>query len=195
MGYSRGKRWSEEDIISEIYKVMKVLEIDRMPSSVEIERVMGNTSLSNIIAKRGGFNKWASKLHLNQSKCETRLGLYGEEMIKKFLENKGYIVEKMSVKHPYDLLVNGNIKIDVKTSNKYTNPTGWSSYSFNLEKKNPTCDIYVLICNDDNKKLVIPSKYLKQKQVCITDNEIKYEHFKDKWEYVELFDKFYKFIK
>lgn len=195
MGYSHGKRWSEEDIISEIFKIMKVLDIDRMPSSVEIERVIGNTSLSNVIAKRGGFKKWANKLNLKQSKCETRLGLYGEEKVKSILEDKGYIVEKMSVKHPYDLLVNGNIKIDVKISNKYTNRSGWSSYSFNLEKKNPTCDIYVLICNDDNKKLVIPSKFLKQTQVCITDKESKYDVFENRWEYVEVYNKFYKWLK
>lgn len=195
MGYTHGIKWTHDNIKKEIYKVMKTLNINRMPSTEEIKLVTNNSALTNAIRRHGGYLYWANELKLEQSNCNTRVGMDGEYAIKSILEGIGYRVEKMSVKHPYDLLVNGNIKIDVKTSNKYTSNSGWSSYSFNLEKRNPTCDIYVLICNDDNKKLVIPSKYLKQTQVCITDNESKYEHFKDKWEYVELFDKFYKFIK
>jgi hypothetical protein len=197
VAYTYGTRWTDEKIKEEIFNVMIALEIERMPSSVEIERITGDTALTNAIARRGGVNKWAKILKLGLSKCETRIGQIGEYFIKELLENKGYIVEKMSLKHPYDLLVNENVKIDVKTSNIYNSSKGWSSYSFNLEKSNPTCDIYTFICMKNkkpNKILVIPSKFLHQTQLCITNNESKYDSYKDKWSYIDQYDKFYKNI-
>lgn len=197
MGYTHGTRWTDEKIKEDIFNIISVLEINRMPSSVEIERITRDNALTNVIARRGGINKWAKKLGLNQSKCETRIGESGECFVKELLQNKGYIAEKMSVKHPYDLLINKNVKIDVKTSNIFISSKGWSSYSFNLEKSKSTCDIYVFICMEDkkpNKILVIPSKFLHQTQVCITNNESKYDIYKDKWEYIEQYNEFYKNI-
>ena len=100
MGYSRGKRWDENKIKSEILKVMTLLNIDRMPSSVEIRKVTNSTSLCNAINKRGGFNHWANIMTLGQSECETRVGLSGELKVKDKLEELGYKVEKM---RPYDM--------------------------------------------------------------------------------------------
>jgi len=197
MGYSYGIEWNDEKVKEEIFRIMNVLEIDRMPSTVEMQRVTGNTTLANAIARRGGFNKWAKKLQLSLSKCETRIGEYGENLIKDFLQDQDYKVEKMSSKHPYDLLVDGTIKIDVKTSNIFKSSSGWSSYSFNLEKSNPTCDVYVFICVEDKipvKTLVIPSKFLNQTQLCITNKESKYDIYKDRWDYIEQYDKFYKSV-
>jgi hypothetical protein len=93
---------------------MKALNIERMPSSVEIKKVTKDSRLSNAIRRHGGYLFWAMKMGTSQSECTTRTGLDGELLIKDILENKSYVVEKMSVKHPYDLLVNGNIKIDIK---------------------------------------------------------------------------------
>lgn len=182
----------------EIKNVMKALSIERMPSSVEIERVSQNNKLTNAIARHGGYNFWSEKLHLSQSKCETRLGETGEYYIKNLLESKDYKVDKMGVKHPYDLLINDNIKIDVKTSKIYSPiQEKWSSYSFNLEKSNPTCDIYVFVCLDGEKvvkTLVIPSKFLHQTQLCISTKKTKYDMYIDKWDYIDQYDKFYKTV-
>jgi hypothetical protein len=191
--------WTDDLIETEIKNVMKALNINRMPSSVEIERIAQNNKLTNAIARHGGFNFWSEKLNLKQSKCETRLGQFGEYYIKELLESKGYIVEKMGIKHPYDLLVNENVKIDVKTSKIYK-PTNesWSSYSFNLEKEKPTCDIYVFTClaneKEVNKILVIPSKFLHQTQLCISTGKTKYDMYKNRWDYIEQYDKFYKTV-
>lgn len=194
MGYAKGRKWCYQDMCNEVYKVMETLDINRMPTASECNLVVGNTSLSNVIAKRGGFLWLADKLGLEQSKCESRLGLKGELMIKEILEQKGYKVEKMKNKHPYDLLVNKNVKIDIKASNLYTSPKGWTSYSFNLEKDSPTCDIYVIICNGMDRILVIPSKFLTQTQLCITGDKSKYDIYKDRWDYIEQYDVFYKSV-
>lgn len=198
MGYTHGRKWSHEDIKSEIYKVMRCLEIDRMPSSVECNRVTGNSRLSSIIGHRGGFNWMAKHLGLSQSKCETRLGRNTEVKIKKFLESKGYDVKQMTIKHPYDLLINRNVKIDVKSSRQYQSASGWTSYSFNLEKSNPTCDIYIFVCINDKNEferiLVVPSKFLHQTQLCITGGKSKYDIYKERWDYIDQYDKFYKSV-
>lgn len=195
MGYTFGIQWNDKLIKEEILKVMEALNINRMPSSDEMKFVTGNTKLTNAIRRHGGYLFWATSLNLEQSECETRTGFKEELNVKTLLESKGYKVEKMATRHPYDLLVNGNIKIDVKAANKYTSPIGWSSYSFNLEKKNPTCDIYIIRCLQDDKTLVIPSKFLKQSQLCITDKESKYDKFKDRWDYIKKYDDFYNSIK
>ncbi len=192
MGYTHGIRWNDETIEKEILKVKDSIGIDRMPSSNEIISVTNSNGLNNAIARHGGYLYWANKLGLSQSRCETRTGFIGELTIKEILENKGYEVKKMPCKHPYDLLVNGNIKIDVKAANVYNSPEGWSSYSFRIAKDNPTCDIYVLICNDSKKIMVIPSKFLKQTNVCITAQSSKYDSFVDRWDYIKQYDNFYK---
>lgn len=97
----------------------------------------------------------------------------------------------MSVKHPYDLLVNSNIKIDVKTARLYTSEHGNSYYTFNLEKKNPTCDIYIFYCVEIEKILIIPSKFLRQTQLCISENS-KYNRYTNRWDYLKIYDNFYK---
>lgn len=192
MGYAKGIQWNDELIEREIINVKNILGIDRMPTSAEISRIMNNYSLTNAIARHGGYKFWANKLNLNQSECETRIGYEYEIKIKEILESKGYKVEKMTSNHPYDLLVNKNIKVDVKASNKYKSNKGWCSYSFGLGKRNPTCDIYVIICIQDNKVLIVPSKYLKQSQLCITDKESKYDIYKDRWDYFDKYNEFYK---
>lgn len=194
MGYTHGTKWNDEKIKDGIMEVMKKLNIITMPTSVDINKANGNSALSNAIARHGGFEEWANKLGLAQSNCETRLGLKGEYFIKEVLERKGYEVEKMSVKHPYDLLINKSIKVDVKTAKKYISICNSEYYAFSLEKKNPTCDIYILVClnkdEDVSEIYVIPSVKLNQTQVAI-GKETKYECFKDRWDYIEKFNKFY----
>lgn len=198
MGYAHGTKWDDEKIKNGIKEVMGKLNIITMPTSVDINKANGNSALSNAIARHGGFEGWANKLGLEQSNCETRLGLKGEYFIKETLESKGYEVEKMSVKHPYDLLVNNCIKVDVKTAKKYISMCNSEYYTFNLEKKNPTCDIYILVCLNNNEDVteiyIIPSIKLNQTQIAI-GKETKYACYKDKWEYVDTFSEFYKLLK
>lgn len=195
MGYTHGTKWNDEKIKDGIMEVMKKLNIITMPTSVDINKSNGNSALSNAIARHGGFEEWANKLGLAQSNCETRLGLKGEYCIKETLESKGYEVGKMSVKHPYDLFVNSCIKVDVKTAKKYISMCNSEYYTFNLEKKNPTCDIYILVCLTNNEEVaeiyIIPSVKLNQTQIAI-GKETKYECYKDRWDYIEKFNNFYK---
>lgn len=197
MGYTIGTRWTNDLIKEKINDVKLALGIERMPTSVEIIKVMNDSSLTNAIRRHGGYKYWADKLNLCQSECETRTGLRGELKAKEILESLGYKVDKMPVKHPYDLLVNDNIKIDCKVSKLFESKQS-KYYTFNLEKKNPTCDIYIMFCIDDSfnidKVIIIPSKFAHLTQLSVGFNSSKYDDFVNRWDYIEKYDKFYKDI-
>ena len=196
MGYSHGRRWNEETIKKEIYDIVDVMGINRMPTRVEIENITGNSSLTGVISKRGGFRYWADKLGLKIKESETQFGTKGEELAEKILTNKGYKVEQMTVKHPYDILVNDDIKIDIKTSRRYYYKDDNYMYSFRLEKRYPTCDLYMFLCIHEDKVekvMIIPSKFLHQTQVSIGEQS-KYDQYIDRYDYIESYDKLYKSI-
>jgi hypothetical protein len=195
MGYALGIKWNDELIATEIYKVMKSLNIDRMPSNQEIKIVTKNNKLANAIRRHGGFYYWADKLGIPVKECETKLGKKYESILKKYMETQGWEAEQMGARHPYDLLINENIKIDVKASKRYYYSDQNYYYTFNLEKKNPTCDIYVCFCLDDNegfdKVLIIPSKFLHKTQLSIGIESI-YDKYIDRWDLIDKYNEFYR---
>lgn len=197
MSYTHGIKWTEQKVEKEIRKVMEALVIDRMPSQSETVLVTKNYALANKIRRSGGFEYWANKMNLRIKSSETKFGTRFEKIIKRLLEQKGYKVEEMPHRHPYDLLVNDNVKIDVKVAKPYSSQETGTFHTFNLEKKHPTCDIYVAVLltklNQKDRVLVIPSKYLKITQLSVGKNS-KYNRFIDKWEYVKLYDELYRNI-
>lgn len=54
-----GTPWTEEQIEQGILEVMKILNIDRMPSSSETISALNYNGLSMAIQRSGGFKKWA----------------------------------------------------------------------------------------------------------------------------------------
>lgn len=177
MGY--GKKWTEEKVKDEIFKVMNALGIERMPSRSEVEMVTKNSALTNKIAKNGGFYHWAEKLGLDIKGSETSLGIQKEHEIKQKLKSLGHSVDLTPIKFPYDLLVDDEVKVDVKFSEGYSYKHGFY-YSFNLEYDLPKCDILVLICGS-SKILVVPAYVftgLKQVSVGVKS---KYDKYKDQW--------------
>ncbi len=182
MGYAHGTKWTDEKIENEIYNVINVLNIDRMPTKTEIGIVTKNHGLNNKISRSGGYKYWANKLGLDIKDSETRLGQEWEVYTKNIIESRGYYVEKMTTRHPYDLLINNNIKVDVKVSNYY-HGKGFKYHTFNLENKYHNCDIFICIGLDElgqvveylSKKGLDPSDYLVERQGI--NDEFGYEYF------------------
>lgn len=195
MGYAHGTKWTDELVKEETTKVKNILGLDRMPTRNEIISVTKNSSLADRISRTKGYYGWAKELNIPIKYSETTLGKEYEFTAKKLLENKGYKVEKMSQNYPFDLLVNDNIKIDVKTGKLYISKVNSSYYTFNLYKKYATCDIYMIICLNENeeieKLLIIPSNKLKITQLSIGKNS-EYDCYKDKFNYIDDYDTFYK---
>ena len=128
----------------------------RMPSNREVIEHEGNHALSMAIQKNGGYRYWAKRLGLDQKHSETLLGVRGENLIADYLESKGFTVKQTSAKHPYDLLVNGCVKVDVKTANT-SHVRGYPVHAYRLSKRDHTCDFYIFFEADTLRSYVVPA--------------------------------------
>lgn len=194
MGYTHGTNWTDEMVKQSVSGMVKDCGLDRMPSKSEIEDYFKNTALTNVISKRYGFYNLAKQLGLEVKKSDTYFGKKYEEIALQKLINMGFLVDKMSTRHPYDLLVNAGIKIDVKASKLYKSPNG-NFYSFNLEKKFVTCDIFILFCLRDDgfieREYIVPSvSVVNNTQISIGEKNSKYSIFLSKWDLLSDYDRF-----
>ena len=198
MGYSHGNKWTDEKIEDCIREIMVKNKLSTMPSTPTMSDFYKSHGLANAISKRGGFRYWANKLNIEMGKSCTNLGQKYESVLEEFLITKlDCECVQMTSQFPYDLLVNGCIKIDVKCGFKVG--TNKDYYSFNLEKKNTTCDLFVCYClNDDEsilKTYVIPSIVMQGKsQLSVGINSSRYDKYLDKWDNLYKYNNFYKSI-
>lgn len=189
--------WTNEKIEKEILRVVEKEKLKTFPTHSLMNKSTGAFSLSCAISKHGGTEYWAKKLGLEIKRCESQFGKEKELYCMEYIENNfGFYCELCPPRHPYDILVNENIKIDVKVSRLYKGATG-RYYTFNLEKKMPTCDIFVCYCVDDEdnikKTLIIPSCYISGlTQLSLGEMSTRYNKFVDKWEYLNTYDEFYR---
>lgn len=166
---------------------MNALNISRMPTISECNAVTQNTALSNVVSKKIGWYKLAEIMGLSIRGYETTTGKKFEETAKELLCKNGFTVERMTQNHPYDLLVNGTIKIDVKASNLYSGANG-DYYSFNLGYKNHSCDFFMLLEIKNNKVIkvmIVPSvDVMNIKQISVGTINSKYHKYIDCYDYI-----------
>ena len=198
MGYTKGTRWSIELIKEKVLEVKNALELDRMPSTKECALYFQNHALTNAISKRMGWYALAKEMNLPIKGSETFTGKSCEAEIYAILHSRGFSVERMSTKYPYDLLVDGCVKVDVKASRIYHGRNG-DFFTFNLEKKFPTCDVYILAELDSNGDIVtvmvIPSKFvLYNTQISVGVTKSKYHGFIERWDYISNLSDFWERI-
>lgn len=193
MGHSHGTQWNEELIEKAIIDVVNKTKIECFPTHSLIKEVTGSCALTNAISRHGGTRHWAEKLGLEIKPCESKFGEKYELLCMDKLQELGFDCKKMPVRYPYDLLVYDCIKVEVKSGNLYHGKTG-EFYTFNLEKSNPTCDIFFCYCIEGNgidKVYVIPSIILSgKKQLSIGKSRSKYDVFREDW---DIFNKYYCF--
>lgn len=194
MGYAHGIEWTNELVKKEILKIKDCLRLNRMPTRKEIEMTMNNTSLTNRISRTKGYYGWAKELGLSIKDSETTFGKQYEYKIKHLLESKGFQVNKMSQNYSFDLLINDNVKIDVKVAKPYISKDNSTYHTFNLYKKYASCDIYICVCLEDEEAkqriLIIPSKELKITQLSVGKNSI-YNKYINRFDYIEKYIDFY----
>ncbi|WP_024834135.1 hypothetical protein [Ruminiclostridium josui] len=120
MGYTHGIKWTDQEIENEIKNVINALCIERMPTRKETEIVTKSNSLNCAICRTYKYSGWAKRLGLSiGNDSDTWFGKMYEEKATNSLMLLGYKVERMPTKHPYDLLLNDAIKIDVKAAKPY----------------------------------------------------------------------------
>ena len=191
-------KWSDNNIENAILEVVRKAKITSFPTHSQMQEITGSEALSNAVSKHGGSRYWSKRLGLEMKKCESKVGFDFECECLHYLVSLGYDCELTIARYPYDLLANRNIKVDVKCSNLYHAKSG-DFYTFNLEKKMPTCDVFVCYCvseYDIEKTYVIPSCILSGiTQLSIGKKNSKYDKYIDKWDIFARYDEFYKKMK
>ena len=189
-------RLNDNEAKNLILKVIKELGLNRMPSNSEIHKVFGNYRLHNYIVRHGGYRKFAEEMDLKLKASETQLGQDFELIIENIINNKGFDTLRMSTGHPFDLLINNVVKVDVKVSRPHMKDK-YRVHTFGINKKYGSCDIYLAIALDENdnieKFLVIPSHHLRITTLCIGVNS-KYDTYNNRFDYIEKYIDFFKSI-
>ena len=193
MGYTHGMKWNENTIRIEIKKTMDMLNIEHMPSRTEMKSALLNDALANKIARTGGFPFWANKLNIEEKESETRLGQSYEVKAMGLIEEKGFKIDRMTTKYPFDLLVNNNIKVDVKVG-KPGDIRGSRVHTFRTAKKYATCDLYMIFALKEDEEIerlfIIPGSELKVVTLCI-GRKSKYDKYINRWDLLKKYDNFY----
>lgn len=158
----------------------------------------GKQSTGNKISKSGGTKYWAKSLGYEVKDFESKFCDYFERYsIEDILTHTGLKSYKNKVGYPYDVTTNKHIKVDVKSSTIIENNKGYEYHSFNLEKKETTCDIYILYCVDTTNKIyktyIIPSCHVYgQTQISIfTFGKSKWDKYRDNWNVFNIYNDFY----
>ena len=192
--YNR-KKWNDETIENAIYDVMRTAKINTFPTHSLIKSITGDNALTNAISRHGGTRHWAKKLGIEVKSCESLLGYEYECECMSYLTSQfGYNCELTKARYPYDIIVNRNIKVDVKCSHLCKSKAG-NFYTFNLGKPNPTCDIFVCYCLNNNNIeniYIIPSCVVSgSTQLAIGYITSKYDRYIDNWTIFALYDDLY----
>ncbi|MCR8641444.1 hypothetical protein NV379_02130 [Paenibacillus sp. N1-5-1-14] len=187
----------DDEIIIHIREIMSALKINRMPSSSEVLQTFHEGEALHKRICDLGYRFWAEKLNLEIKQSETQLGQDYELVAIKMLEEKGYKVERMTTKHPFDLLVNDSIRIDVKSASAY-DLKGSRCHTFGINKRYGSCDLYILLAlNEESdvieRTFVIPCNKLRVVSMSI-GRESKYNKYINKWDYLDTYNAFYKKI-
>lgn len=186
-------KWTDDLIEKSIREAMNQLNINRMPTGDELKEIEMN-ALHCKISRTKKYSGWAAELGIDlKSGSSTREGTKYENMVMKWLESKGFNVVSTSHKHPFDLQVNGCVKIDVKVSSPYTSKNG-TKYIFSGMKGVPTCDIYVLVTLHDTGHIknffIIPSHLIQQHTINFKEED--FEKYNDGWMTIYKYMKFFK---
>lgn len=163
--------------------------------SAKLLRSKKRADLENAINRSGGFIYWRKKMGYDEQNISSVIGWGGEEIVKQILTSMGYKVEKQTSTSFYDFVVNDCVRIECKFSNVYRGKTG-EYFSFNLERKEKDCDIFIIVCKYKNtslKILVIPHiKVFNQKQISVGLENSKWDCYENKFDYIDKYEKFYK---
>lgn len=185
-------KWNEETIAAKVADIANKFAPARMPSNSEVIALTGGYALANAIQKNGGYEHWANKLGLEQKYSETKVGIEYERKVAEMLRKSGHNVQETTVKHPYDLLVDGCVKVDVKVANTSLIRDS-KVHAYRIAKKQQTCDFYICCEVDTGGVYVVPSNMATgQTQIEMGLNSQKYSHYKDAFYLIDDAVNFYK---
>jgi len=152
-----------------------VAELGRMPTNSEL-CLRGRGDLANQIVKRGGYKTIADRLGVTQVTSDSSFGWEGELTAMGILQEAGFEVERSAqVRWTYDLLVDGCVRVDVKTAiyAEYGPCKGWF---FRIGKR-PQSDVIMLLQKDTGFSYYLHWMDCPFSNITISRNGGKYNRF------------------
>jgi len=156
-------------------------QLGRMPSRSEMDSATGSSALSNRVSKNGGFSHWAKRLGLPLKQSDSKTGWDGEVLVCKILQTQGFATERSGpVKWPFDILVEGVVRVDVKSANyaEYGPCKGW----FYRIGKTPQADVILLFQIDTSDCYILPWTIVPRTNITIARDGGKYRMFLNRFD-------------
>jgi hypothetical protein len=171
------KRWTDEEREAAIREVCGLFA--HFPSRQELESI-GRMDLIVQIGKSGGFIHWSERIGIARPHSDSDTGWEGEVRFAELCERQGISCERMTpVKHPFDLMAGGILRIDVKAARfaKYNQSSGW----FYRIAKAPQADLIALYQLDTGEFYALPWWRCPQTNVSISRDGGKYADCRNNW--------------
>lgn len=168
MGYAHGQRWTDERLESEVRTIAAQFG-NRMPSAPELQ-AMGNNSLANAISRQhGGYRAVAKRLGLPLKDSCTAFGQDWETYVDTVLKNMGYTSKRQTTRAPFDLLVSGKVRVNVKSA-RYHEYGPCKGFFFGISDTWKRCDVFALVKVDGPTPpiLWVPSSEAQQQTITLT---------------------------
>ena len=109
--------------------------------------------------KRGGYMVWADRVGMKRAPSDSDTGWDGEDRLVGILRARGWEAERVGgVKHPFDIIVEGVLRVDAKSAKFATYKSGVASSSgwyFRIGKV-PQADMVILVQLDTGDIYAIP---------------------------------------
>ena len=119
------RTWDDNQVDVEVRQIAK--DLGHFPSRSELSD-RGRNDLAMQIQRRGGFIHWAGRIGIGRLRSNSDTGWEGESQAAQRLADAGFSVARATgVKSPFDLLLNGLLRIDVKSARRatYGACSGW----------------------------------------------------------------------
>lgn len=174
------RKWTDESIATACKEFSAGKE--HFPTNSEL-RDAGRLDLSNAIARNGGFCSWAKRLGLPRIESDSDTGWAGEEAFKDLAIIGGFAAERMTrVKHPFDIMLGGVLRVDVKSANfaTYGKKGGCRGWFYRIGKA-PQADVVVLYQLDTKDFYALPWSMVPQTNITISQTGGKYAGYFNNW--------------
>lgn len=163
-------KWTDDMVASQLCEAATKLG-GRMPSANDL-RAMGLESLASRASRVGGLLAWAERLGLptGTDAHSPAFGESWEAYVVAVLTANGYAAEQQKRHAPFDVLVNGKVRVDVKAS-RHHDYGAVRGFTFWLGKSRQKCDVFALVKVDGLTPpiLWVPSSEAQQQTITLTE--------------------------
>lgn len=162
-------KWTDEAVESELRRVAASLG-GRMPSANEL-RAMGLEPLASRASRAGGLLGWAERLGLpvNKDANAPGFGEAWEAHVVTVVRTHRYDAEAQRRHAPFDILVDGRVRVDVKAS-RHHDYGAVRGFTFWLGTSWKRCDVFALVKVDGPAPQIlwVPSSEAEQQTITLT---------------------------